>query len=74
MKILIGIGKESLQHNIIFKTRAIIHPRLDVITITDVQYTPKNVCNGIKARKSMQRYPIFLTDEDYDYILDEIEL
>ena len=65
--------KNSLQHNIIAPTRIILHPCLDVFTITDVQDIPKTVFNNIQAKQSMQIHPIFLIDTDYDYILDGIE-
>ena len=61
------------QQTAIVPTRKIIHPRLDIITIIYVQYTPKKFCNMIQAKKSIQRHPIIMTDDDYDYILDEIE-
>ena len=64
--------QQPLQQNIIVPKRTILYPCLDVITIRYVQYTPKNVCNSIQARKSMQRHPIIMTDADYDYILDKI--
>ena len=53
-------------------TRTIIHPRLDVVGINDVQGIPKFFCDRIQAKKSIQRYPIYLTDADYDYIWYEI--
>ena len=65
--------QQSLKHNIIVTTPTILHPCLDVIRLTYVQETPKTICNRIQAKKPIQRYPIFLTDADYDYILDEIE-
>ena len=65
--------QQPLQQTIIIPTRTIIHPRLDVITIRYVQDIPKNVCNRIQAKKSIQRHPISMTDADYDYILYEIE-
>ena len=65
--------QQPLQQNIIVPTRTIINPRLDVFGITDVQDIPKYVCNIIQAKKSIQIHPIFLTDADYYYILDEIE-
>ena len=34
---------------------------------------PKNFCNRIQAKKYIQIHPIFMTDADYDYTLDEIE-
>ena len=54
-------------------TCTILHPCLDVVRITDVQYTPKTVCIRIQEKKSIQRHPICMTYADYDYILDEIE-
>ena len=42
--------QQSLQQNIIFPTRKIIHPRLDVVIIPYVQYIPKTVCNSIQAK------------------------
>ena len=60
--------QQPLQHNIIVPTRTIIHPRLGVVVITDVQYTPKNVCSKVQAKKSIQRHLICLTDADYYYI------
>ena len=30
--------------------------------------------NRIQGKKAIQRNPIIMTDADYDYILDEIEL
>ena len=66
--------QQPFQRNIIFPTRIILHPRIDVVGITDVQDTPKNVCKRVQAKKSMQRHTIFLIYVDYDYILDKIEL
>ena len=54
-------------------TRTIFHPRLDVLIIIYVQDIPKNVCNSIQSKKSIQRHPICMIDADYDNILDEIE-
>ena len=65
--------QQPLQHTIIVPTHTIIHPRLDFIKIGYVQYIPKNICNRIRAKKSIQRHPIIMTDSDCDYILDEIE-
>ena len=65
--------KKPMQHTIIVPTRTILHPRLDVIVIRYVQGIHKNVCNRIQAEKYIQRHHIFMTDTDYDYILDEIE-
>ena len=60
--------QKPLQHNILVPTCPIIHLRLDVSGITDIQCIPKNVLNMIQAKKSIQRNPICLKDYDYDYI------
>ena len=39
------------QQNIISPARTFLHPRLDVVGITYVQYIPKNVCNRFQAKK-----------------------
>ena len=62
-----------MQQIIIFPTRKILHPRLDVIRIRYVQDIPKNLCNMIQAKTYIQRHPIIMTNADYDYISDEIE-
>ena len=58
--------QQPLQQNIIVPTRTILHPCLDDITIMYVQDIPKNVCNSIQAKKSIQRHPISMTGADYD--------
>ena len=65
--------QQPLQQTIIVPTHTILHLRFDVIKIRYVQDIPKNICSKIKARKAIQSYPIIITDDDYDYILDEIE-
>ena len=65
--------QQSLQENIIFPTRTILHPCLDVVRIIDVQDIPKFVFNRMQAKKIIQRHPIFLTDKGYDCILEVIE-
>ena len=61
------------QQTIICPSRTIIHARLDVITIQYVQDIPKNICNRIQSKTSIERHPTGMTDADSDYILDEIE-
>ena len=41
--------------------------------MSDIQDIPKTVCKNIQAKQFIQRHPIFLTDVDYEYMLDEIE-
>ena len=65
--------QQPLQYTIMVPTRTVFHPCLDVITIRYVQDIPKNVCNMIQSKEAIQRHPIFMTDSDYDYILDEVE-
>ena len=64
---------QPLQHIIIVPTRTVLHPHLEVIIIIYVQDIPKKICARSKAKKSIQRHPIIMTDADYDYIMDEIE-
>ena len=42
----------TLQQNIIVPICIIIHPRLDVLGIKDVQDIPKIVCNRIQAKNT----------------------
>ena len=44
--------QQPLQHNIIVPTRTIIHPRLDVIIIRDVQDIAKNVLAVFKQKNN----------------------
>ena len=59
------------QHVITVPTRTILHPRLEVNAVTDFHAIPKSVCTRTQAKKSISRHPIYLTDSDYDYILEE---
>ena len=65
--------QQPLQQTIIVPTRTILHPRLEFITIRYVHDIPKKLCGRNEAKIIIQRYPINMTDADYDYILDEIE-
>ena len=65
--------QQPLKQNIIVPTRTILHLCLDVVGIKYVQDIPKDVCNIIQAKKSIQRHPIFMIDADYDYILYDIK-
>ena len=61
------------QQNVITMPKlTILHPQLEVITVTDFHVIPKSVCNSTQARRSISRHPICLTDSDYNYILKEI--
>ena len=65
-------GKSPQQNNITVPTCTIVHPCLDITTVTKVKI-PKNVCDKNQACKAMQSCPICLTGSDYDYIIDEIK-
>ena len=53
-------------------TCTILHPRLKVNVITDIQDIPKNVCNRTQEKTSISRHRIFLTDSYYGYSLEAI--
>ena len=59
-------------HFIIVPTHTILHPRLEVNTVTDLYDIPNSVCNRTQEKKYIPRQPICLTDSDYNYILEEI--
>ena len=58
------------KHSVIILIRTIFHPCLDVPTIKYVADIPSSFLNIKQARKAVQRYPICIYDEDYDYILE----
>ena len=60
------------KHVITVPTRTILHPRLEVNTITDFHAIPKIACTMTQLKKAISRHPVCLTDSDYDYILEEI--
>ena len=54
------------QHFITVPTRTILHPQLELNTVTDFHAIPKIVCISKHAKKSISRQPLCLTDYDYD--------
>ena len=58
--------KHPQQRVITVPTRTILHPRLEVNTVTDFNAIPKSVCTRTQAKKSISRQPICLTNSDYD--------
>ena len=60
-------------HVITVPTRTILHPQLEDDAITDFHAIPTSICSRTKAKKSISRQPICLTDADYDYTLKEID-
>ena len=65
-------NQQPKHHFITVPTRTILHPQLEVNAITDFHAIPTSVCSSTKAKKSISRQPICLTDANYDYILEEI--
>ena len=65
------LGQHPQRHIIKVPTRTILHPLLEVNTITDIHDIHKIVCNGTQE-KAISIHPICLTDSDYDCILEEI--
>ena len=54
------------QHVTTVPTRTILHPRLEVNAITYIHNIPKSVYNRTQEIKYISKYPICLTDSDYD--------
>ena len=54
------------QHVITVPTRKILHPLLEVNTVTDFHAIPKSVCTSTQSKKSISIHPICLNDSDYD--------
>ena len=65
--------KQPLQQKIIVPTNTILHPSLEAIIIRYAQDAPKKLCSRNKAKKTIQRHPIIVTDDDYDSIMDKID-
>ena len=59
--------------NIIFPTRTIVHPFMDVTTVTEVLKLLEGVYNKNQTREAIHWCPIFLTGSDDCFILDEIK-
>ena len=64
-------NQQPKHHVITVTIRTIIHPKLEVNTVTDFHEIPTSVCSRTQE-KSISRQPICLTYADYDYILEEI--
>ena len=43
------------------------------MAVKDVHDIPRIICNINRAKQALQRYPIYLTVSDHDYILEETE-
>ena len=66
-------GKSQQEKNIIFPIRTIVHPCLDVMSVTEVKQIPRILCNINQAHKALQRCPIRLTDSNHYQIIDEMK-
>ena len=66
-------NQQSKHHVITVPTRTILHPQLEGDAIKDFHLIPTIICSITQAKKSISRQHIFLTDADYDYILEEID-
>ena len=53
-------------HVITVTTHTILHPQLEVDSITDFHAIPTSVCSITQAKKAISRQPIYLTHADYD--------
>ena len=65
-------GKSKQHNNIIVLTHTLVHPCMDVMSVTKVKIL-KSVCSRNQARKILQSHTICLTGSDHDCILDEIK-
>ena len=59
---------------IMVPTCTILHPQVDVTIITDIHDKPKSVCNRTQSKEDISRHHICLTDSNYEYISEEIDL
>ena len=63
-------NQQPKKYVITVPTRTILHPQLEVNTVTGFHAIPTSVCSRTQEKKAISRQPICLTDADYDYILE----
>ena len=64
---------QESKHNVITAlTRKMLHPKLEVNTVTDFYTIPTSVCTRTQGKKFTPRQSIGLNDYDYDQILEKI--
>ena len=63
-------NQKPKQHVITVPTRTILHPQLEVNSVTDFHTIPTSLCTSTQAKKAISRQPICFTDYEYDYILE----
>ena len=59
-------NQQPKHHVITETTRTILHPQLEVNTITDFHAIPTRVCPRTQEKRSISRQTICLTGADYD--------
>ena len=59
-------NQQPKQHVITVPTRKILHPQLEVNTVTNFHAIPTSVYTRTQAKQSISRQPVCLTDSDYD--------
>ena len=59
-------NQQPKHHVITLPTRKILHPQLEVDSITGFHEMPTSVCYRTQTKKAISRQPICLTDADYD--------
>ena len=64
--------QEQHHQNLIAPKKKIFHPWPDSTVVKNIADIPKNVCAMKKGTKSLQRRPLFISDEYHDGILDKI--
>ena len=61
------------KHDVItLPTCTILHPQVEVNTVTDFHVIPTSVYTRTQVKKILSRQPIYLTGSDYDYVLEGI--
>ena len=59
-------NKQHKHHVITVPTHIIIHPQLEVNSVTDFHAITTSVRTRTQAKKFISRHPVCLTDSDYD--------
>ena len=49
-----------------------MNPCLDAVAVKYVHGIPKIFCNRNNAKQALQKHPLFMTDSNNDYNLEEI--
>ena len=65
-------NQQPKQYVITVPKYTILHPQLAFNAVTNFLAIPTGLCTRTQAKKSISSQPIYLTDSDYDCILEEI--